>query len=93
MPEGRVLSLGVVSGRNIWKADLGKILDYLEPIQQKLGERLWIAPSCSLLHVPVDLKSEQKLIRFKDITAERLLQRYNVALAQAVLLRSIKVTA
>jgi 5-methyltetrahydropteroyltriglutamate--homocysteine methyltransferase len=59
--EGRVLSLGVVSGRNIWKTDLGKTLDYLEPIQQKLGERLWIAPSCSLLHVPVDLKSEKKL--------------------------------
>src|SRR5262249_10091659 len=35
-----------------------------------------------------DLKSEQRLIDFKDITAERLLQRYNVALAQAVLLRS-----
>jgi 5-methyltetrahydropteroyltriglutamate--homocysteine methyltransferase len=61
LPDGRVLSLGVVSGRNIWKADLGKALDYLEPIQQKLGDRLWIAPSCSLLHVPVDLNSEKKL--------------------------------
>jgi predicted nuclease of restriction endonuclease-like RecB superfamily len=38
-----------------------------------------------------DLKSEQRLIRFKDTTAERLLQRYNVALAQAVLLRSVRV--
>jgi predicted nuclease of restriction endonuclease-like RecB superfamily len=38
-----------------------------------------------------DLKSEQRLIRFKDCTAERILQRYNVALAQAVLLRSTKV--
>src|SRR5207302_792189 len=35
-----------------------------------------------------DLKSEQRLIKFKDISAERLLQRYNVGLAQAVLLRS-----
>ncbi|MEN9577229.1 MAG: 5-methyltetrahydropteroyltriglutamate--homocysteine methyltransferase, partial [Pseudomonadota bacterium] len=61
LPEGRVLSLGVVSGRNIWKADLAKALDYLEPIQRKLGDRLWLAPSCSLLHVPVDLASEQKL--------------------------------
>jgi 5-methyltetrahydropteroyltriglutamate--homocysteine methyltransferase len=61
LPEGRVLSLGVISGRNIWKADLARTLDYLEPIQQKLGERLWIAPSCSLLHVPVDLASEKKL--------------------------------
>ncbi|HZT83643.1 MAG TPA: DUF790 family protein [Gemmataceae bacterium] len=38
-----------------------------------------------------DLKSEQRLIRFKDISAERLLHRYNVALAQAVLLRSVRV--
>jgi predicted nuclease of restriction endonuclease-like RecB superfamily len=38
-----------------------------------------------------DLKSEQRLVRFKDTTAERLLQRYNVALAQAVLLRSTAV--
>jgi len=35
-----------------------------------------------------DLKSEQRLIRFKDITAEHLLQRYNVSLTQAVFLRS-----
>src|SRR6516162_3662877 len=38
-----------------------------------------------------DLKSEQRLVRFKDTTAERLLQRYNVALAQAVVLRSTHV--
>jgi len=61
LPPGRVLSLGVVSGRNIWKTDLGKALDYLEPIQQQLSDRLWLAPSCSLLHVPVDLSSEHKL--------------------------------
>ena len=61
LPEGRVLSLGVVSGRNIWKADLAQALDYLEPIHGLLRDRLWLAPSCSLLHVPVDLASEQKL--------------------------------
>ncbi|HEY8945850.1 MAG TPA: 5-methyltetrahydropteroyltriglutamate--homocysteine S-methyltransferase [Polyangiaceae bacterium] len=60
-PEARILSLGVVSGRNIWKADLSKELDSLEPIQRKLNDRLWIAPSCSLLHVPVDLAGENKL--------------------------------
>jgi predicted nuclease of restriction endonuclease-like RecB superfamily len=38
-----------------------------------------------------DLKSEQRLVRFKDISSERLLQRYNVALAQGVLLRSSRV--
>ena len=61
LPAGRVLSLGVVSGRNIWKSDLIQILNYLEPIHIQLQDRLWLAPSCSLLHVPVDLASEQKL--------------------------------
>lgn len=57
----KVLSLGVVNGRNIWKADLKATLDWLEPIAQQLGDRLWIAPTCSLLHVPVDLDGEQQL--------------------------------
>ncbi len=55
------LSLGVINGRNIWRTDLGKILDWLEPVHEKLGDRLWLAPSCSLLHVPVDLDIEHKL--------------------------------
>ena len=61
LPGNKVLSLGVVDGRNIWKTDLNAVLDWLEPIAQSLGDRLWIAPSCSLLHVPVDLASEQQL--------------------------------
>ncbi|CAJ0821885.1 5-methyltetrahydropteroyltriglutamate--homocysteine S-methyltransferase [Ralstonia flaminis] len=61
LPAGRVVSLGVINGRNIWKTDLDGVLDWLEPVAKQLGERLWIAPSCSLLHVPVDLNSEQKL--------------------------------
>ncbi|SDG41622.1 MULTISPECIES: 5-methyltetrahydropteroyltriglutamate--homocysteine S-methyltransferase [unclassified Duganella] len=61
LPDHKVLSLGVINGRNIWKTDLAKVLDWLEPLAERLGERLWIAPSCSLLHVPVDLDSEQKL--------------------------------
>lgn len=61
LPVTSVVSLGVINGRNIWKADLNTILDWLEPVAAKLGDRLWVAPSCSLLHVPVDLASEQKL--------------------------------
>ncbi|UJJ32507.1 5-methyltetrahydropteroyltriglutamate--homocysteine S-methyltransferase [Halopseudomonas maritima] len=61
LPQDRVLSLGVINGRNIWKTDLNAALRWLEPIAGVLGERLWIAPSCSLLHVPVDLASEQAL--------------------------------
>lgn len=61
LPAGKVLSLGVINGRNIWKTDLNAVLDWVEPLAQRLDERLWLAPSCSLLHVPVDLDSELKL--------------------------------
>jgi len=61
LPADKVLSLGVIDGRNIWKTDLHATLEWLEPIHDWLQNRLWIAPSCSLLHVPVDLNSEQKL--------------------------------
>ncbi|WP_334040842.1 5-methyltetrahydropteroyltriglutamate--homocysteine S-methyltransferase [Burkholderia ambifaria] len=61
LPAERVLSVGAINGRNIWKTDLNATLDWLEPLAKQLGERLWIAPSCSLLHVPVDLASEEKL--------------------------------
>ena len=61
LSANKILSLGVINGRNIWKADLNAVLDWVEPLAQRLGDRLWIAPSCSLLHVPVDLNSEMKL--------------------------------
>ncbi|WP_295998448.1 5-methyltetrahydropteroyltriglutamate--homocysteine S-methyltransferase [Rugamonas sp.] len=61
LPSHKVLSLGVINGRNIWKTDLAAVLAWLEPLAERLGERLWLAPSCSLLHVPVDLDSEQTL--------------------------------
>lgn len=57
----QVLSAGVISGRNIWRTDLDKAVELLKPLQAALGERLWIAPSCSLLHVPVDLDGETGL--------------------------------
>ncbi len=61
LPGHKILSLGIVNGRNIWKTDLTQTLNWLEPVHARLQERLWLAPSCSLLHVPVDLDSEQKL--------------------------------
>ncbi len=61
LPTHKILSLGVINGRNIWKADLSATLDWLEPIAARLQDRLWLAPSCSLLHVPVDLDNEQRL--------------------------------
>ena len=61
LPGHKVLSVGAIDGRNIWKTDLNSTLNWLEPVADKLGERLWLAPSCSLLHVPVNLDSEEKL--------------------------------
>jgi 5-methyltetrahydropteroyltriglutamate--homocysteine methyltransferase len=55
-----VLSLGVIDGRNVWKSDLTTILDRIEPIVAS-GRSLIIAPSCSLLHTPIDLEREKEL--------------------------------
>ncbi|MDO9421426.1 MAG: 5-methyltetrahydropteroyltriglutamate--homocysteine S-methyltransferase [Herminiimonas sp.] len=60
-PQDRVLSAGIVDGRNIWRADLDAALLALKPLQEKLGDKLWVSASCSLLHVPVDLANENKL--------------------------------
>jgi len=57
----QVLSVGVINGRNIWRTDLDAAVRMLAPLRVQLGERLWLAPSCSLLHVPVDLAHETEL--------------------------------
>lgn len=57
----KILSAGVINGRNIWRTDLDAAAALLAPAQERLGERLWLAPSCSLLHVPVDLAHETEL--------------------------------
>lgn len=61
LPEGAVLSVGVVDGRNIWRTDLRATLRTLQALQAELPGRLWIAPSCSLQHVPVSLSAETRL--------------------------------
>lgn len=57
----RALSLGVVDGRNIWRSNLEAILETLVPIQERLGDRLWLSSSCSLLHVPYSVGAESGL--------------------------------
>jgi 5-methyltetrahydropteroyltriglutamate--homocysteine methyltransferase len=60
IPNNLSLSLGIVDGRNIWKNDFEKSLNLIEKAVQKIGsERIFIAPSCSLLHSPFDLDSEK----------------------------------
>lgn len=62
LPATRTLSLGLVDGRNIWRSDLDKALVLARHARSVVGgDRLWLAPSCSLLHVPVDLSLEKAL--------------------------------
>ena len=59
LPEKMILSLGVVDGRNIWKNDFEASLAIIQKAKDQLGEdRVWIAPSCSLVHSPCDLANE-----------------------------------
>jgi len=61
-PKGRMLSLGLIDGRNIWKNDFKKSLNLLKKAATILGEsNLMIAPSCSLLHVPFDKNIEENI--------------------------------
>lgn len=61
IPNHWVLSAGIIDGRNVWRTDLDRSLALLKPWASRLENRLWLAPSCSLLHVPATLANEDKL--------------------------------
>ncbi|VVN61274.1 5-methyltetrahydropteroyltriglutamate--homocysteine methyltransferase [Pseudomonas fluorescens] len=61
LPTYKVLSLGLVNGRNVWRCDLENALAQLQEAEERFGDNLWVAGSCSLLHSPVDLDRETKL--------------------------------
>jgi 5-methyltetrahydropteroyltriglutamate--homocysteine methyltransferase len=61
LPPDRELSVGILDGRNIWRADLDAALATLRPALARRGGRLWLAPSCSLLHVPMSLAHDAAL--------------------------------
>lgn len=58
----QILSAGVVNGRNVWAAEIDLIAERIGAVAGDLGDRLWIGTSCSLLHSPVDLDVEVKLL-------------------------------
>ena len=60
LPANWLLSVGVINGRNVWRADLSNWFARLQPL---VGQRkqLWIGSSCSLLHSPIDLSTETRL--------------------------------
>lgn len=62
LPPGRMLSLGLVDGRNVWRTRLDNALLLARYARTRLGaDNVCLAPSCSLLHVPVDLDAENGL--------------------------------
>lgn len=62
IPANLKLSIGVIDGRNVWKNDYRKSLIQIKKAIEKLGEdRVIIAPSCSLLHCPIDLNDETSI--------------------------------
>lgn len=60
-PQDKILSVGIVDGRNIWVNNLSKSLTTLTPLAEKWEGKLWVGSACSLLHSPVDLNAEEKL--------------------------------
>lgn len=57
----KILSVGIVDGRNVWRSDLDNALASLEKIVGQRHHQLWLAPSCSLLHLPYSVKQETRL--------------------------------
>lgn len=58
-PDSLSLSLGVIDGRNIWRANFDRALAQIERGVQALGsDRILIGPSSSLLHTPIDVMQE-----------------------------------
>jgi predicted nuclease of restriction endonuclease-like RecB superfamily len=70
--------------------EIGRPFDR-DAVLRQVAADLSLTPAAVETGLFADLKSEQRLVKFGDLTAERLLQRYNVALAQAVLLRATRV--
>jgi len=61
-PTKVALSLGLVSGRNVWKNDMNKSLSIIKEAISVLGEdRVIVATSSSLLHTPISLAGEVKM--------------------------------
>ncbi|SFO38355.1 methionine synthase (B12-independent) [Candidatus Pantoea varia] len=60
LPASWLLSLGVINGRNVWRADLSRWFSRLQPLIKE-REQVWIGSSCSLLHSPIDLSVETRL--------------------------------
>jgi len=60
IPKDKILSLGVIDGRNIWRDDLTQSLSFIREAASRIGyDRVIVSPSCSFLHIPYDLELEK----------------------------------
>lgn len=59
-PQKKILSLGVLNGRNIWAASLCDVVKTIQEVKEAYQGPLWVAPSCSLVHMPHDKRLEKK---------------------------------
>ncbi|MEK7132550.1 MAG: 5-methyltetrahydropteroyltriglutamate--homocysteine S-methyltransferase [Patescibacteria group bacterium] len=65
-PRDKILIAGVINGRNVWPVStrtekiLGKIRETIS------DDRLYISPSCSLLHAPLSAKGEKMPFSFAE---------------------------
>ncbi|CAL4042037.1 5-methyltetrahydropteroyltriglutamate--homocysteine S-methyltransferase [Buchnera aphidicola] len=60
LPEDWILSLGIINGRNVWRADLEYYFGIIQ-LYLKKRKNLWIGSSCSLLHSPLDVTLEKNI--------------------------------
>ncbi|MES2663372.1 MAG: 5-methyltetrahydropteroyltriglutamate--homocysteine S-methyltransferase [Pseudomonadota bacterium] len=90
LPIHKILSIGVIDGRNIWRNDALKVFNLLKPLVEKLGkDRVWLGTSCSLLHVPIDLEYEKQWdneilskLSFANQKLQEVVQLKNILLDQ-----------
>ncbi|KAJ3072884.1 hypothetical protein HDU98_002689 [Podochytrium sp. JEL0797] len=93
------VSLGVVNGRNVWKADLEVAIELVSKAVKRIGaDRVIVASSCSLLHSPHSLEAEKagakvdaELIDWMSFAVEKLEEVVTVARAVKLGRESVKV--
>ena len=61
LPTYKILSVGLVNGRNVWRCELEPVLAQLQFAQERFGDSVWVSSSCSVVHSPVDVEREDKL--------------------------------
>ena len=87
-PKDTLLFAGIINGKNIWKSDYQKKIELLSQIKNAVPEaNIVISTSCSLLHVPYTISSEEKLsadiLKYFAFAEEKLTELHELALSDA----------